>query len=251
MVSGKLGQVAMPPKLTIVIPVYNERQTLPRVLEAVKKLPVEKQIIVVDNFSTDGTREFLESLDDPEIEVILNPRNLGKGTSVRKGMARAKGRFVAVQDADLEYDPKNLLELLRKAEGEGYEAVFGSRLLGLKKGLWKYRARSQVERLEQMSYALARLFFSLLTRLLFGRAITDPATCHKLLRTDLARSLDLKSSGFDLDFEISAKIAKKKAKFCEVPIPYRPRTLKEGKKIRPRDALFGARAMLKVWLGRL
>jgi len=237
--------------LTVVIPVYNERGTLPLVLRAVKALPVEKQIVVVDNFSTDGTREFLLGLSDPEVEVLFNPRNLGKGASVRRGIRRARGRFVVVQDADLEYDPSFLPKLLEVAEGGGYEAVFGSRMLGLKAGLWELRAKGALERIEHLSYTAARVLFWLATRLLFRRAITDPATCQKLLRAEVARSLSLKSTGFELDFEISAKVLKQRLRFCEIPIPYRPRTLREGKKIRPLDLLRGLRAMALVKLGRL
>lgn len=237
--------------MTIIVPVYNERRTLPLVLEAVKSLPVEKEIIVVDNFSTDGTREYLSGLDDPEVGVLLNPRNLGKGASVRRGIGRARGEYVVVQDADLEYEPRWLPRLLKEAEERGCDVVFGSRILGLKAGLWRMRARGALERMEHLSYTVARVLFWLLTRLLFGRAITDPATCHKLMRAEVARSLGLRSTGFELDFEIAAKVLRKRLKFKEVPIPYRPRTAREGKKIRPVDLLRGIRVMLAVRMGRL
>lgn len=251
MVSREPGKAPQNPKLTIIVPVYNERETLPFVLEAVKALPLEKQVVVVDNFSTDGTREFLKRLDEPEVEVLLNPRNLGKGASVRRGIKKAKGEFVVVQDADLEYDPKVLPELLRVAEAGDYEVVLGSRVLGLRRGLWSVKAGGALERMEHLSYTVARLFFWLLLRFLFGRPITDPATCYKLMRAGVARSLSLKSTGFDLDFEISAKVLRERLRFCEVPIPYKPRRAKEGKKIRPLDFSRGARAIFAVWAGRL
>jgi len=222
-------------KLTIVIPVYNERGTVMTVLEKVKALPVSKEIIVIDNLSTDGTRELLETVSDPEIRVVLQSKNLGKGTSVKLGFAMAKGEWVIIQDADLEYEPSDILRLLEHAEKTGEVAVFGSRLLtGNPQGM--------------LAFYIGRVVLNLIFRLLFGAKTTDVATCYKLVRSDIAKRLRLRCSGFDLDFELASALRRLGYNIAEVPITYRPRTIAEGKKIRPMDGVKAIATMLRVRL---
>jgi glycosyltransferase involved in cell wall biosynthesis len=221
------------PKLTVVIPVYNERGTVMTVLEKVKALPVSKEIIVIDNLSTDGTRELLETVSDPEIRVVLQSKNLGKGTSVKLGFAMAKGEWVIIQDADLEYEPSDILRLLEHAEKAGEVAVFGSRLLtGNPQGM--------------LAFYIGRVVLNLIFRLLFGARTTDVATCYKLVRSDIAKRLRLRCSGFDLDFELASALRRLGYNIAEVPITYRPRTIAEGKKIRPMDGIKAIATMLRV-----
>jgi len=221
------------PKLTVVIPVYNERDTVMTVLEKVKALPVSKEIIVIDNLSTDGTRELLETVSDPEIRVVLQSKNLGKGTSVKLGFAMAKGEWVIIQDADLEYEPSDILRLLEHAEKAGEVAVFGSRLLtGNPQGM--------------LAFYIGRVVLNLIFRLLFGARTTDVATCYKLVRSDIAKRLRLRCSGFDLDFELASALRRLGYNIAEVPITYRPRTIAEGKKIRPMDGIKAIATMLRV-----
>jgi dolichol-phosphate mannosyltransferase len=221
------------PKLTVVIPVYNERGTVMTVLEKVKSLPVSKEIIVIDNLSTDGTRELLETVSDPEIRVVLQSKNLGKGTSVKLGFAMAKGEWVIIQDADLEYEPSDILRLLEHAEKAGEVAVFGSRLLtGNPQGM--------------LAFYIGRVVLNLIFRLLFGARTTDVATCYKLVRSDIAKRLRLRCSGFDLDFELASALRRLGYNIAEVPITYRPRTIAEGKKIRPMDGIKAIATMLRV-----
>ena len=223
------------PKLTVVIPVYNERGTVMTVLEKVKSLPVSKEIIVIDNLSTDGTRELLETVSDPEIRVVLQSKNLGKGTSVKLGFAMAKGEWVIIQDADLEYEPTDILRLLEHAEKTGEVAVFGSRLLtGNPQGM--------------LAFYIGRVVLNLIFRLLFGAKTTDVATCYKLVRSDIAKRLRLRCSGFDLDFELASALRRLGYNIAEVPITYRPRTIAEGKKIRPMDGVKAIATMLRVRL---
>jgi glycosyltransferase involved in cell wall biosynthesis len=205
-------------KLTVIIPVYNERQTFPTLLARVQAVDIDKEILVVDNCSTDGTRELLQQLSGERLEVVLQPRNFGKGMSVRTGIKRARGEYLIVQDADLEYNPEEIRSLLERAEA-GAPVVFGSRLLGGKPVV-------------PLSHALGRDFLNLLFRVLYGARITDVATCYKLMRTDIAQSLTLRSTGFDLDYELPAKLCKAGYPIVEVPVSYRPRTLAEGKKLR-------------------
>jgi dolichol-phosphate mannosyltransferase len=221
------------PKLTVVIPVYNEQGTVMTVLEKVKSLPVSKEIIVIDNLSTDGTRELLETVSDPEIRVVLQSKNLGKGTSVKLGFAMAKGEWVIIQDADLEYEPNDILRLLEHAEKAGEVAVFGSRLLtGNPQGM--------------LAFYIGRVVLNLIFRLLFGARTTDVATCYKLVRSDIAKRLRLRCSGFDLDFELASALRRLGYNIAEVPITYRPRTIAEGKKIRPMDGIKAIATMLRV-----
>jgi len=203
------------------------------VLEKVKSLPVSKEIIVIDNLSTDGTRELLETVSDPEIRVVLQSKNLGKGTSVKLGFAMAKGEWVIIQDADLEYEPSDILRLLEHAEKAGEVAVFGSRLLtGNPQGM--------------LAFYIGRVVLNLIFRLLFGARTTDVATCYKLVRSDIAKRLRLRCSGFDLDFELASALRRLGYNIAEVPITYRPRTIAEGKKIRPMDGIKAIATMLRV-----
>jgi len=242
-------------KLSVLIPVYNERATLEEILRRVQQVEIEKEIIVVDNCSTDGTRELLQSLLDggkagdaaggSTLRVVLQTENNGKGASVRRALELARGEFIIVQDADLEYDPKDFLRLLNKAEGKGKtpgcDVVFGTRL-----------SRGTATRRNQprTSFYYGRVGLSVFLRVLYAVPISDVATCYKLLRRSVALNLDLQSSGFDLDFEIGAKVAKlkraRKIRFAEVPVSYHPRTELEGKKIRAvHDGLRAAWALLR------
>jgi glycosyltransferase involved in cell wall biosynthesis len=238
-------------KLSVLMPVFNERATLEEILRRVAQVPVSKEIIIVDNCSTDGTREVLHALVERgdageeasthDVRVALQERNEGKGSSVRRALKNARGEFVIVQDADLEYDPRDYVKLLEAAEKKRNDVVFGTRLL-----------RGTKTRREQprTSFYYGRVGLSVLLRVLYGAPISDVATCYKLLRRGVAEALDLKSSGFDLDFEIGAKVAKLKRRgairYAEVPISYRPRTELEGKKIRAlHDGLRAARALIK------
>jgi len=224
-------------KLSIIICVYNERETIRTVLKRVRAVDLgpgwEKEIIVVDNFSTDGTRQLLEELDLPGVQVIFHPRNLGKGSSVRTGIAHATGDYAIIQDADLEYDPAEYTLFLHKIAAEQPAAIYGSRTLG-GRAVYKY-----------MANYLGVRFLTWLTNLLYGAHLTDVATAAKMARVDVLKSLHLTSPGFDLDFELTNKILRAGYEIVEVPITYRPRTVDEGKKIRPWDGLWALRVILR------
>jgi len=227
-------------KLSIIICAYNEKDSILTVLERVRAVDLgpdwAKEIIIVDNFSTDGTRELLQKVaerDDPSLKVIFHPRNMGKGTSIRSGYAHASGKYAVIQDADFEYDPADLKLLLDKAESDGAEAVFGSRTMG---GQVRYK---------YIQNYWGNMLVTQATNLLFGGHLTDAATATKLIRTDIISSLNLKGARFDLDFELPCKLLKRGHRIDEVPISYRPRTAAEGKKIRPWDGLEALWVILK------
>ena len=236
-------------KLSVLMPVWNEVATLGEILTRVQAVPVDQEIIIVDNLSTDGTREALQALLDSgeaglpdsaaRVRIAFQCENRGKGASVRRALELARGEWVIVQDADLEYDPRDYTRLLAAADKRNLDAVFGTRLRG--------QTRAGQPR---TSFFYGRVGLSVFFKLLYGSALSDVATCYKLLKRPLAQSLDLQSSGFDLDFEIAAKVARAarrhRIRAGEIPISYAPRTELEGKKIRAvHDGWRAARALLK------
>ena len=224
-------------KLSIIICCYNERDTILTVLERVRAVDLgpewEKEIVVVDNFSTDGTRELLQGLDLPDVRVIFHSRNLGKGASVRTAIPRCAGDYSIIWDADFEYDPQDLPLFIARVERDHPVALYGSRTLG-GQAVYKYLA----------NYLGVR-FLTLLTNLLYGAHLTDVSTAAKMVRTDVLQSLNLVESGFELDSELTDKILRAGHEIVEVPISYSPRTVEEGKKIRPWDGLRTLRVIIR------
>jgi dolichol-phosphate mannosyltransferase len=228
------------PRLSIITCAYNERSTILAVLDRIHAVDLgkwEKEMIVVDNCSTDGTRELLQQVKWPEARVIFHPRNLGKGASIRTGFAQARGDYAVIQDADFEYDPEELPLLLKTVDETGAEAVFGSRTLG-GRAIYKYA---------RMYWGIR--FFTAVTNLLYGGHLTDVGTGTKLVRTDIVRQLKLVGSGFELDFELPCRLLKNGYRIVDVSVSYHPRTFAEGKKIKViRDGLRTLWTILRVRL---
>ncbi len=224
-------------KLSIIVCAYNERETILTVLERVLQAPLlpgwTREVIVVDNASTDGTRELLRGVRYAHTQVIFQPRNMGKGTSIRTAIPRCSGDYTIIQDADLEYDPNEYPRFLEVAEARRADAVYGSRTLG-GRAVYKYVA----------NYWGVR-FLTGLTNLLYGAHLTDVATASKMVRTEILQRLHLTGAGFDLDFELTDKLLRAGYTIEEIPITYRPRTVEEGKKIRPWDGLWALRVILR------
>jgi glycosyltransferase involved in cell wall biosynthesis len=224
-------------KLSILVCAYNERETILEVLDRVQAVDLgpgwEKEIIIVDNHSTDGTRELLQDLELPNAEVVFHPRNLGKGTSVRTAIAHATGDYAIIQDADLEYEPAEYPLFLERVARDHPVAIYGSRTLG-GRAVYKYVA----------NYLGVR-FLTGLTNLLYGAHLTDVATAAKMVRMDVLKSLNLTGTGFDLDFELTDKILRAGHEIIDVPVTYRPRSVAEGKKIRPWDGLWALRVIIR------
>ncbi len=229
------------PKLSVIICCYNERATIANVIAQTKAVDLgphwEREILVVDNCSTDGTREILCDLNDPEITTIFHEVNMGKGMSIRTGIANMSGDYMIIQDADAEYDPAEHARFCARADETNAAAIFGSRVLG---GDVKYE------------YAHAYLgvrFLTAVTNLFFGGHLTDVATATKMVRADVAKALNLTTTDFNLDFEMPDKILLSGHQIIEIPISYDPRTYAEGKKITSKDGLRALMTMIRDRLG--
>jgi glycosyltransferase involved in cell wall biosynthesis len=207
-------------KLSIVMPVYNEASTILEIIRRVMEIPSDKELLVVDDGSTDGTRDILAGVSQPGVKVIFLARNQGKGAAIRAALPHVSGEIVAIQDADLEYEPQNLPALAQPIRDGQAQAVYGTRFHPGNSIPWT-------------KFKIAARMLSLFTNLLFpGAGVTDEATCYKLVRTDLMRSLGLRCNRFEFCPEVTAKILKRGVPILEIPIAYTPRTVDEGKKIR-------------------
>ena len=232
-------------KLSVIICAYNERKTIIDAIEQAQAVDLdprwEKEIIVVDNFSTDGTRELLKSVALPNVRIVFHPRNLGKSSSVLTGIAEASGDYFVIFDSDLEYEATDLPRMVAEIVPGETVAVFGSRTLGGQK-VYEYA----------QNYWGVRLL-TLAANLLFGSHLTDIAVGTKLVRVDVARSLELSDYDFDLDFELPCKLLKAGYDIVEVPIAYHPRTAEQGKGlVGPKAIRTGFRVLwiyLRVFFG--
>ena len=228
----------MDPSLTIIMCAYNEmgriQPALDEVLVSLDGRSEAVEVIVLDNCSTDGTREWLGKLEHPWIGVELNERNLGKGGSIKKGIGLSRGRYVVIHDPDLEYRADDIWGLLDLARWTGASLVLGSRVLG---GHARYK---------YLQNYLGVRFLTWLINWLYGCRVTDAATAMKLIDGDVARNLNLECDGFDLDFELVVRIARLGGKIEEARVDYHPRTREEGKKIRAwRDGLLALKAIIR------
>ena len=222
-------------RLSILVPVYNEATTVRAVIDRLLTidLPIAREIVVVDDGSTDGTRGVLQDLarSGGPVHVITAARNRGKGSAIRLGLQRATGTIVAIQDADLELDPAQLADLIRPILAGEATVVYGSRFLA---------ARPAVP----VATLVANRFLTVLTNVLFGAALTDMETCYKVMRMDVARSLDLVSNRFDIEPEITARLLKGGHRIQELPVRFEPRSRLHGKKIRWRDGVHAIAVLL-------
>ncbi len=224
-------------KLSVIMPVYNEKRTLPAILEKVCAVDIPKEVIVVDDGSTDGTTELLEGIGQkyPDVSVIHHETNRGKGAAIRTALKQVRGDVVVIQDGDLEYEPEDYHKLLAPIREGRAEVVYGSRVLG--------RGRKSYVR-----YYLGGRLLSFIVNWLYGAHITDEPTCYKAFTRKVLTEVNLESTRFEFCPEVTAKVLKLGYRIHEVPISYRPRRMQEGKKIRWKDGLVALWTLLRLWL---
>jgi glycosyltransferase involved in cell wall biosynthesis len=223
-------------KLSVVIPAYNERAWVRDLVARVRAVPIPKEIIVVDDCSTDGTREILSELQGADVRVIYQPHNRGKGAALREGFRHVSGDVVVVQDADLEYDPAEYPRLIQPILDGRADVVFGSRFTG------------ECHRVLYFWHYLANKILTTLSNMFTNLNLTDMETCYKVFRREVLTGINLKSNRFGFEPEITAKVAKhKKWRIYEVPISYSGRTYEEGKKIGLKDAFQSLYCIVRYW----
>ena len=223
-------------KVSIIVPVFNEINTLDTILEKIESTDfygLEKEIILVDDMSTDGSREHLKELED-KYKVFYHEQNMGKGAAIRTALKQITGDIMVIQDADLEYDPADYNELLKLIVEDKADVVYGSRLTGAKPS-----------RSFMFTHLLGNKLLTFTTNLLYGATLTDMETCYKAFRASFIKDIEIKSNRFDFEPEITAKILKKKARLYELPISYYGREYAEGKKITWKDGIHAIIALIK------
>jgi glycosyltransferase involved in cell wall biosynthesis len=210
--------------LSVVMPCYNERDTIAEIVARVRAVPMNIEIIIVDDGSTDGSGEILAGIEGEGVRVFRHPENRGKGAALTTGFAAAAGDVIVVQDADLEYDPAEFSELIAPIERGVADVVYGSRFGG------------KPQRVHMFWHKMGNRFLTFITNILFNSTLTDMETCYKMFRREVIEGLEIRSRRFDIEPEITAKILKaKKWRVYEMPISYYGRTYEEGKKITWRD----------------
>jgi glycosyltransferase involved in cell wall biosynthesis len=221
-------------KLTVIIPIYNEVKTIRTILDRVHTTGLASEIILVDDNSSDGTRDLLAEVDGKmSVRVILHDKNQGKGAAVRTGIAAATGDVLLIQDADLEYDPRDYPALLKPIEEGLTNVVYGSRFLG------------GPRRVAMFWHMLANQLLTLATNILYNTILSDMETGYKVFRREVLQGVKLRANRFDFEPEFTAKILKCKENIYEVPISFNPRNYSEGKKIKMKDAFTAIWALLK------
>ena len=223
--------------LSVIIPVYNEKNTILEIIKKIETNKIKKEIIIVDDCSTDGTREILQNITNHNHKILFHDKNLGKGAAIKSAKKKIDGEIVVIQDADLEYDPNDYQKLIEPIYRNEVEVVYGSRVLGSNRYLM------------QNFSSVYRIFFNhmltILSNLINKQSLTDAHTCYKTFSTKVFNSIDLEENDFSFCPEITTKIALKKIKIKEVKIDYNGRSYKEGKKIKLSDGIKAIKTLFK------
>jgi len=219
-------------EISVIIPVFNEKGTIEEVLRRIKNVKIKKEIIVVDDYSTDGTRQLLKGIKDKEIKVLFHSRNKGKGAAIRTAQPYIAGDVVIIQDADLEYEPKDYLNLVKPIKNGHADVVYGSRFFGVHKfsSFWHY---------------FGNKFLTWVTNVLYRARLSDMETCYKAFKASMFLDLNIKAKRFDFEPEVTAKVLKAHVRVIEVPVIYNGRYRKEGKKITWKDGLMALWTLIK------
>jgi glycosyltransferase involved in cell wall biosynthesis len=226
------------PKISVIIPVYNEERTIAEILRRVRAVPMEKEIVVVDDASTDETKELLKSQGGPDLKYIRFESNRGKGAALREGFKYARNEVIVIQDADLEYDPGDYPDLLDPIVMGEADVVYGSRFL-----------TSKSRRVLFYWHSVMNKILTTLSNMVTNLNLSDMETCYKVFRREILQGIELKENRFGFEPEITIKLAKKQARFFEVGISYHGRAYQEGKKIGFKDAVRALYCIFKYGIG--
>ncbi|MFX0134493.1 MAG: glycosyltransferase family 2 protein [Candidatus Hodarchaeota archaeon] len=220
-------------KLSVIMPVFNEKNTLKEIIKRVNKIEIDKEIIIVDDGSTDGSTDILRNINEDNIKVIFHERNKGKGAAIRTALEHINGDMIVIQDADLEYPPEQYTDLMKPILEGNADVVYGTRFIG-------------VHRVFLFWHYMGNKFLTFITNLLYNTMLTDMETCYKVFTKKALAGIQIKSNGFDVEPELTAKIFKKKyLRVVEVPCVYYGRDYSEGKKITWKDSIPAILALIK------
>ena len=225
-------------KLSIIIPVYNEIKTIEKLINKIFKLKIKKQLIIVDDGSSDGTEILLKKYKKKIDKLIIHKRNLGKGAAIKSAQKFVKGKYVAIQDADLEYDPKDLLRIVSEMEKKNYKIIYGSRVLN--KSMFK-----NTQNFTHVVRIWGNIFLTKVSNFLNNQKLTDAHTCYKVMNSEIFKKIKLKEKGFSFCPEITTKLSLMNLDVKEFPINYSGRTYEEGKKITAFDGLDALFVLIK------
>lgn len=228
--------------LTVIIPVYNEKKTILKIIKKVKSLNrIKKQLIIVDDNSNDGTKDILKKISITKIDkIIFHKENKGKGAAIITAKKFIKGNIVIIQDADMEYDPQDYYKLIKHIKNKNFLAVYGSRVLGKK----RYNAKNFISTFRIFANHILTIFSNIIN----NQSLTDAHTCYKVFDSKLFKKIDLKSKDFAFCPEVTTKLSNKNIQILEVPIKYRGRSFQEGKKIKFKDGLLAIYSIIKFKL---
>ncbi|MBI1388303.1 MAG: glycosyltransferase [bacterium] len=224
--------------LSVIMPVYNERETIEEIINQVMKEPTPKELIIIDDCSADGTREWLQDFQREGVRVYFHERNQGKGAAIRTGQQHVTGDIVVIQDADLEYHPGEYPRLINPIVNNNADVVYGSRFIGSEK------------RVLYFWHSLGNKFLTLLSNMMTNLNLSDMETCYKAFRTDIFKRIEIESDRFGMEPELTAKVAKMDCRVYEVPISYYGRSYAEGKKITWKDGISAIICIIKFNLFR-